>query len=397
MFSVTQIQEHLTGMGHGGTLNKVRNIYAMFERSASRFLLKVHPLESIRAQALTNAIYDDVYNYTLPSDFGLLVDLIPQDNRQLWDTAFRNQSGQFDIQKATRNRTIAIEGNNGIKVIRINWRSRTPKVLNSMNSLAGNGTWAAVGSATGVALDTIFKVASGGSIVFNHVVTGDGIQNSTMNAVDLTNENGVSTQFVWVYFSTVPTTGITATSIWGNNLTTKYWTSAGVTTAFDGSAFKVGWNLLGFPWVAATQTAGIVLPASINSSKITFASATALGKVRVDNVVFAIGRNFDIKYYSKYLFLDHATSLWISRPADPSDNVAVDNDTLPLFLMECLTDMAQQMEGTDSAFDIKFAEQQLLALYPIYKGMNPSMVKKTIGSYGGAPRYGAASSNRFKR
>ncbi len=50
-------------MGHGGTLNKVRNIEALFERVASIFLLKVHPLESMRIGALASTIHDDVYNY----------------------------------------------------------------------------------------------------------------------------------------------------------------------------------------------------------------------------------------------------------------------------------------------------------------------------------------------
>lgn len=391
MFTETQIEDHLIGMGHGGTLNKVRNIYPMFERSASRFLMLCKPLETMRSQALSQSVYDDVYNYALPGDFQDIIDLSPQDNRELWDKAFRNPAGQFDLQKSIKNRTVSIEGNNGVKIMRINWRSRQPKVLNQMNSTTSNGTWAAVGSATGVAADTIFKISGGASIVFTHVVSGDGIQNSTMTAVDLTDENGVSSVFVWVYFTTVPTS---ATAVWGDDLTTKYWTSTAQTTQADGTAFKVGWNRLQFSWAAATQT-GVVAPATIDSFKITFAG-TALGKIRVDNILVAIGRNFDLKYYSKYLF-QTASGTWESRPTSGDDLVLVDNDSLPLFLMELLTDMAQQMEGTDSAFDITFAEKQLAKLYPAYKGRFPSQAKKTVTSYGGAPRYGPTFNARGRR
>ncbi len=60
----------------------------------------------------------------------------------------------------------------------------------------------------------------------------------------------------------------------------------------------------------------------------------------------------------------------------------IDNDTLPHFLDECLTAMAQQMEGTDSAFDIGFAREQLQIIYPAYRGIYPSQVKKVAGGYG---------------
>lgn len=392
MFTVTQIKDHLIGMGHGSTLNKVRNDQAMFERSAARMLLMCKPIETMRTQALVQPVYDDVYNYALLSDFQDLVDLIPQDNRELWDKAFRTPAGQFDLQKAISNRTVSIEGNNGVKIIRINWKSRQPKVLNTMDSYNGNGTWSAVGSATGVATDTIFKQSGGGSVVFNHNASGDGIQNTGMSAIDLTDENGVSDEIFSVYLSAIPAS---VTPVWGNDVTTKYWTGVPVTAQIDGTAFKIGWNLLGVSWAAATQT-GIVDPAKIDSAKLTFQSTGALGKIRVENITFAIGRNFDMKYYSKYLY-QTTLGVWESRPSTDDDLVLVDNDSLPILLYELLQDMAQQMEGSDSTFDITFAVNQLKTLYPIYKARFPNQTKKMAGSYGSGPRYRPTTIRRFPR
>lgn len=363
-------------MGHGGTLNKVRNIEAMLERSASRYLLKVHTLEGIRLGTLSSLIHDDVYTYFLQNDFGSLIDLIPQDNRNSWDVAFRNRAGQFDLQKARTNKTVSIEGSEGSKIIRINWRTRQGKVLNTMNSVTANGTWGAVGSATGITADTIFKISGSASIKFTHVVSGDGIQNITMTALDLTDENGVADVFFQVYLSVIPTS---ITPIWGNDLTTKFWTGVAQTTQADGTAFKIGWNLIKSSWSAATQT-GVVAPATIDSFQVTLAG-TNLGIVRIDNIIFSIGRNFDIKYYSKYLFKNSAGT-YISQTTIDDDIVLVDNDNLPLYLMECLIDMAQQMEGTDGEFDITHAENQLKVLYPAYKGLYPTLVKKVVSSYG---------------
>lgn len=392
MRTISDLEQHLIGMGHGGTLNKVRNLYSLYERVASKVLARMKPIEAMRTQALASAVYDDVNNYALPVDYNDLIDLIPQDNRDLWDKAFRNNAGQFDIEKAVREKTLSIEANNGLKYIRINWRSRQGKVLSTVNGITGNGTWSAVGSATGVATDNIFYTSGGGSVVLTHVASGDGIQNTTMNAVDLTKENGVSTAFVQVYFSVVPTS---AQLTWGNDLTTKYWTGVAATTQADGTAFKVGWNLIQFVWSAATQT-GTNTTTAFDSAKITFAG-TNLGKIRVDNIIFNIGRNFDIKYYSKYFFIDKDGITWKSAPVDQSDYVLVDNDSLPHFLYECLKEMAQQMEGTDGAFDITYAEKELATLYPSYKSRYPSQVKKTIASYGSGPNYGPYRAGRFKK
>lgn len=381
-------------MGHGSTLNKIVNKEALYERAAARLKLYMKPIDTMRQQALTQAVYDDYYNYALPSDYDDLIDLIPQDDRNTWDNAFRNPAGQFDLQKAVRQRTVSIEANNGAKFVRINWRTRKGKVLNAMNSTTANGTWSAVGSATGVATDTIFKTSGSGSVKFTHVASGDGIKNTTMTAVDLTDENGVAGFLVSIYLSATPTS---ITAVWGNDLTTKYWTATPATTQADGTAFQIGWNIILVTWAAATQT-GTVAPASIDSAQITLASTGALGTTRVDNLIFAIGRNFDIKYYSKYFFIQ-SDGTWASRPRtnNSDDLVLVDNDSLPHFLFECLKDMAQQMEGSDAAFDITYAEKELAKLYPVYKGRYPNQSKKQVSAYGGSPRYGVNFFKRFKR
>lgn len=388
MFTLTQIKSHLIGMGHGGTLNKVRNIESMFERSAAKLFLKCKTLEMMRVGALTNTIHDDVYNYALPSDFGALIDLFPQDERNMWDRAVRNNVGQFDLEKATKNRTVSIEGMEGTKVIRINWRTRKGKVFHTMNSVTDNGTWSVVGSATGLEADTINKVSGSGSIKFTHVASGDGIQNTTASSLDLTDEDGVADVFIPVFLSVVPTS---LTPVWGNDLTTKYWTGVAQTTQADGRAFQIGWNLIKASWSAATQT-GTVDPATIDSFKIT-AAGTALGVMRVDNIIFSIGRNFDIKYYSKYLY-KNAAGTYISQPASDDDYVLVDNDSLPLYLFECLKDMAHQMEGSDSAFDINFAEAELKVLFPNYRSLYPAQAQKAVargGSLPGRGRWGGSA------
>lgn len=383
-FTITQIKENLTGMGHGGTLNKVRNIEALFERVAARFVLLCKPVETMRLGTLASTIHDDVYNYALPSDFNALIDLIPQDNRNSWDMAYRRYAGKFDVEKAIKQNTLSIEGSEGSKIIRINWRSRKGKTLHDMNSVTANGTWAAVATASGIQANSIFKVSGSASIEFDLAASGDGISNTSMNAVNLTDEDEVGDFFVWVYFGSVANLS-SISARWGNDLTTAFWAATAQTTQADGTAFKAGWNLVKFPWSTATET-GSVAPATIDSFRITVASSGAIANIRVDNIVCSIGRNFDIKYYSKYLFKNSSNTTYMSRPTSDDDLVTIDNDSLPIFLFELLKDMALQMEGTDSSFDIEYAEAQLKMIYPAFRSEHPDQRKKLAGNYTGLPR-----------
>ena len=199
-----------------------------------------------------------------------------------------------------------------------------------------------------------------------------------------------------IYFGSVANlTSITA--IWGNDLTTNYWTGVAQTTQADGTAFRAGWNLIKIPWSTATET-GTVAPATIDSFKLTIAAIGAISNIRVDNIIFSLGTAFDIKYYSRYLFKNSAGT-YLARPTDNSDTVIGDGDVNNIFLYELLKVCAHQIEGEDSGFDINFANSQLngdptspdsiqrMGLYAKVRSENPSQSKKAITSWSSGPRW----------
>ena len=387
MFTLLQIKESLIGMAHGSTLNKVRNQEALFERVASKFLTKCKPLETVRIAALSSTVHDDLNDYSLPSDYNALIDLIPQGNRDSWDTAFRDPAGKFDLQKAIKNRRVSIEGSEGSKIIRINWKSRQPVVAHSMDSLTDNGTWSAVASASGLAVDEIIKRKGNASIKFDISASNDGISNTGLSELDLTNEDEVGDVLLDLYIKNSADLANfnSITGRWGNDITTNYWDGVAQTLQADGSALQVGWNEIKIPWSTATET-GTVDVAAVDSLRFIFSVDAAIADMRIDNVRFSIGRNFDIKYYSKYLF-KNTSGTYLSRPSTDEDYVLVDNDSLPIFLYECLIEIAQQMEGTDSAFDIEYARRELGELYPAFRSEYPDQRKKVVFNYGGKPRW----------
>lgn len=369
-------------MLHGGTLNKVRNIEMMFERANNNLLSKIDPVDTIRTAPLTATIHDDIYNYALPSDFKGLIDLYPQDNRNSRDTGLRVSAEPFDLKKLLANKTVSIEGSEGSKIIRINWRNRKGKVLHTMDAVADNGTWIAVAGATGIVADSITKYSGSGAIRFDLAASGDGLQNTTMTALDLTDEDEVADVFIPFFIKNSTDLGrlTSVTPRWGNDLTANYWTGVAQTAQADGSAFKVGWNVIKVPWSTATET-GTVAPATIDSFRVIFTTSGAISDIRVDNIIFSIGRNFDIKYYSKYL-TKNSSGTWITRNTSDDDTVVLDNDAIQLLHLEDLKAAAQQLEGTDSAFDLNFSEKDLDEQYQIYRTKYPSQTKKPADSYG---------------
>lgn len=377
------VKQNLAGMMHGTTLNRVRNIEMAAERAQNALLSRIDPIDTQREAALANVVHDDIYNYPLASDYKKLIDLYPQDDRKSTDSALRVYPERFSLQSLIRNKQVTIESREGTKFIRINWRSRQGKVAHTMNSLTANGTWSTVGGAANIVLDKLFKISGSASIRFNLVTTGDGLQNSGLTALDLSDWDEQADWFIWLYFPSVSAL-ISVTARWGNSASV-YWQSEAQTAQADGTAFKVGWNLIRFPWTSATET-GTVDPNEIDFFRFTIAATAAISNIRADNILVSLGRNFDIKYYSQFIFKNSAGT-FISRPTADDDEVVLTGTALQCFFMELLKAAAQQAEGEDSAFDITFANLELrgdpaspdpiqrMGLYAKHRAEYPSAAK----------------------
>ncbi len=394
--NISDIKNHISPMLHGGSLNRVRNFEHACQRAAGVVLSSIDPTETIRSTSLAQVIHDDLNNYQLPSDFKKIIDLAPQADRSRLDSAQRVYAERFEIEKLLKNRSLTIEGSGGSKILRVNWKINSPVVYNSMNSLTSNGAWGVVGSATGLKINEQIKYSGSGSVEFDLVASGDGIQNTTASAIDLTNGDEIDDVIFPIYFESVANL-TSITPIWGNDLTTNYWTGSAQTAQADGSAFVVGWNLIKASWASATES-GTVDPATIDSFKIIVQATGAIPNIRVDNIMFSLGTAFSIKYYSKCLFKNSAGT-FISRPTSDEDTVIGDDDLVNIFLYELLKQCAQQIEGADSTFDMNTARLALngdpnssdpemrIGLYARYRGENPSMSKKAVTSYSSGPRF----------
>jgi len=376
--TITQFEENLSAMMHGGTLNKVRNRYALYERVANTVLTRLDPLETMRLTALTQSVHDDLNDYALPSDYKKLIDIFPVEDRTSSERGARVYAEPFAAELAVRNQQLTIESKEGVKYIRLNWKDKGAKTIHTMDSLTTNGTIAIVGTASGLKATTLHKLSGSSSIEFDSAASGDGIQCTDFTDVDLTDWDEQADFIVPVYFGSV--SNITSVSfIFGNDLTTNYWTCVAQTTQSDGTAFRVGWNYLLFPWSTATES-GTVVPSTIDCFKLTIATSGAVSNIRVDNILASLGRFFDIKYYSQYSFKD-SVGTWLSKPTADTDSVVLIGTALQIYLLECVIAMAQQIEGKDSTFDIQWAKNELAELYQRYRAEHPSEAKPIVGRY----------------
>jgi len=385
--NLTNLRDEIAGMTHSGTVNKIRNFNDVCKRAAGNVIAKIDPRETRRITNLTNAIHDDVYNYTAPSDLKRVIDLRPQINRSPVDNFSQWFSEEFDKFKDSWDNLFQVRHNDGTKSLRISKNiSPAPKTLNSMNSLTENGDVAIVGTAENLKIDTLHYVTGTKSIQFDCPASGDGIQITDMQEVDLDTHDEVSEHFIRVYLDKqTDLDNLTSiTPIWGDDLTANLWTGVAQTEQADGTAFRIGWNILRVPWNTATET-GTVDPETIDNLKLTFATTGALTNVRVDLWTSSIGKIFEIEYYSKYLFRSTAGT-WKEKPTNDEDLINLDSDTFNIFTYEVLKESAQQMQGSDAVFDIKYAESQLEILYRKHKENTPTEKIRPQAIYYKLPR-----------
>lgn len=129
---------------------------------------------------------------------------------------------------------------------------KTRFVLHSFEITPSNGSWAAKGDATEVTETTTRKQgdkAYSFRAPFGSLTNGyAGLDNATMNAVDLSSLISTGKIRMWVYLFT--TTGITNCQLrWGNDSSNYYIANA---TRVDGGALTADWNYVEFNMATAT-------------------------------------------------------------------------------------------------------------------------------------------------
>ena len=373
-YTIAKIKNDIQRKIHGTSLNKIQDIDGVINEAARDVLADVDPAETIRISQITNALYNKVFDYQLPSDLkgNKVIDIRPQVNRTLNDNFSQTYSEAFDLAK--ENNTFNIQYNSGVKSIRISKDLGSGNTISSLNGITNNGTWVVGNDATNLTEDGLNYITGGASLNFDlDGSTTDGyLENSTLESLDLSKYENKGALFLYVY---LPDSSI-ITNVdlrWGND-SSNYW-NATATSQQNSVSFQNGWNLLRFDWNGATEI-GTGDSENVDYSRITINyNGTVDTDIRVDNLVIRLGSIYDIEYYSKFIFKSSAGT-WKEEEDDDTDEINLDTDSYNLLLDKIMTIVAPQISGVDSGFDFEVAREKYQTNMVRYKGNNKSQIQK---------------------
>lgn len=377
-YSVLDIRNDLSAILHGTSTNQITNFYGLLFRAATEVLGDIDPEETRRTNQLLPLYGQAAFDYACPADLkgNRIIDLKPQANRKPSDLPIQMKSQDFDRFKTEvlTGSAVEVHWDTYSRSLRVALPNPGNVLINSCDSVTGNGTWSVGAGASNLATDELYKVAGAGSLKYA-VNGGSYVTNSTMTAVDLTNFVNTSVIFAWVYLqSNLPTSMVLW---WGSGPASVMRQT--VTTQWDGTAFQVGWNLLGFDWLTALPI-GVINPAAVNFIRFDTNIVGIADPVRLDNIVAANGSIYELEYYSKYIFRD-SVGAFKEKPTAETDLINLDTDSYQVYLNKLALLAAQVQQGKDSAFDLGFFRGQYADSLLEYYRKYPSQAQKVVGSY----------------
>lgn len=380
-YAISTLKTDLQSMLHNTSLNKIQDVNGLINRGARTVIQDIDPSETIRISQISGQLFDDVYDYSAPADLkgSKVIDIRPQVNRGQNDNFSRQWSERFDLKKEIENNKFSIRYNTGTKSYRIKKKLTSGKVLNDFNDITSNGTWAVGNDADNLAQDKVNKVSGNASLRFDlDGSTTDGyLENSTFAAVDLSEEENISSLFLWVYIPD-PSTMTSVNLRWGDD-SSNYWADT-VTSTHEGLSFLTGWNLLRFDWEGASET-GTPTASSVNYARVTVNyDGTATQNFRCDNLIVRVGQIWENEYYSKFLF-SNSSGTFQETVTDDSDVANLDTDSYNILLIKCAELAAHQQQAENSSFDISIFKTDYIKAVRKYNLNNPSQAIKGKSNY----------------
>jgi hypothetical protein len=385
MFTVGQFKTKLTPKLHGTSLSRIGDLYGSIGEAAFNVLSRIDPYTTIRRARIENAIYDKIYNYIAATDLkgnNKVVDIRPIGERSTGDTIVGSYSRQFDTKKY--NDRFTIEVINGVKTLRIAKALTARTVLHRCDSLTLEGTVTASGDANNIDTDTLDFISGDRSIKFDlDGLTGQGIITFALNsAIDLSNMEDLGALFHWIKFPD-------ATRI--NSFILRFGSGSGayspitITAPHDRTSYESNaWLLNRYDWEDAGADTGTPDFTAVDYIQIVinYDTGTALSNVKIDNITAALGKVYEMLYYSNCLFRDTTGATYKSVPTADSDVILIDDNDINMLLYEALIILGQEVKGKSMATDLLYADKRLNGnpkngnrdngLYSLYEEQYPS-------------------------
>jgi hypothetical protein len=378
--TIGQLKTTITSRLHGTTLNKISDFYVLCRDTAENMLSRIDPAETNRRALLTNAVYDKVYDYSLPADFKAPSNLAKQSDQYNFSnnsSLARTYNRQFGNQKADNQ--FAIVWENTIQFMRFAKYLNAPALIDKADSLTENGAWAVGSNASDLVLDTLNYVSGTGSL--KATTSSPGAIVNVILRIGNDSSNYYSKTITAGHFDSF----VTGWNLCRFDLSDAVLTGTVDTENIDYIRVTVTYNTNQTAYFEKTLTNAVDL--SVNSGNyfsngavfayLNFGSVTSLTTLRLDNITANIGTLYDLSYYSNYLFRSSAGT-WIEQPTADTDILNLSSVSYKIFEAEMCKIITQQVQGAMGAFDFAYWNLQLegdddhLGLYDQYLQQFPS-------------------------
>ena len=242
--------------------------------SAAQRLSAITEATAILAQKLGNDhsvvttefnFYDSVNYYKITSTIADMIEptdlvVVDKEKQDEFITRKSPQELRVMIGYGYGEEAYAVERRDSDLYLIINHASEySAKTIAAFESLTEDGTWAVDATnsdATNLTVDENEYKEGNASLNFDIDVSQSAnnratIINSTLSAIDMSDDEDLSSFIFWTYIPDV-TNFTSVTLYWGSD-SSNYW-SATATTDIDGASFVDGWNEIKIDWSDATKT-----------------------------------------------------------------------------------------------------------------------------------------------
>jgi len=386
MRTIGQIKSVIQRKLHGTTLNKIGDFNTICRDAGELVLARIDPQETARKANLPNPVYDQVYEYAIPTDFKSPIDLYPQNRQNNQDTMpslSRTFSKQFKNRRL--NNQFAILWRDTVQFMKFSRYLTTPAVVDRCDSLTNNGTLTVGGNGSDLEIDTLNYISGTGSA--KCAVSNAG------SVVSVTLQIGENSSN---YYSKTVTTGHFSAFTDGWNLTGFNLASATLTGTVDMSSINwwritVTYNTNQTVYMERTLSTALDLSGNYLSdgsvfAYLSFTSVTSLTFLRIDSVTANIGSLFVMDYYSNKLFRNTAGT-WLEAPTSDNDIINLSTDSYKIFEAELCRMITQEVQGAMGIFDFAYWELLLEGnedkegLYDQYLNKYPSERFDAVADY----------------
>lgn len=368
------------------------NFLTVANRAVRQVLSDIDLRSSVRSTALSPNLFDEVYQYTLPTDVkgDKIVDIQPQINRGRYDSWTLVTQEEFDRKKQDLRvdkygDPIEVRGTQwlGENLVSIARDDLVNKLLLStpiddedlgIDTLDAVEDWEAFGDGDNLTQDADNYVKGSGCINWDIDDSGGttaGIANSSLATFDVSEYKTNGSIFAWAYVSSA--TNLTNFIIRVGSSSTAYY-SITVTTNNEGALFYAGWNLLRFDFTNKSTTGTPDDDACDYCALYMTKDGAKVSETdyRFDNIVIKLGDHYNVIYYSKY-FWQSSAGTYLEDATTTTDVLNCDTDEYNLIIEKTAQLTEEHLKNYDRADRHKAVYDEAKAKY-IFENPSRAMV-----------------------